>query len=105
VASNIAEILRKKGYDIDVYNPRFISPISNKSILELEKYQKIFTLENHVVLGGFGSLLKSRLFKPEVHSFGLPNNFIEHGSIGELREEIGFTQDRILLEIERIISE
>lgn len=105
VASNIADILRLKGYIIDVFNPRFITPISNKTLLELEKYEKIFTLENHVVIGGFGSLLKSRLSKTEVYSFGLPNNFIEHGSIGELREEIGFTQDNILREMERIISE
>lgn len=105
VASNIADILRKQGYDIDVYNPRFISPISNKTIIELEKYQKVFTLENHVVLGGFGSLLKCRLLNPKVYSFGLPNYFIEHGSISELREEIGFTQEKILKEIERIISE
>lgn len=105
VASNVADILRKQGYDIDVYNPRFISPISNKTLTELEKYQKIFTLENHVVLGGFGSLLKARLLNPKVHSFGLPNSFIEHGSISELREELGFNQDKILTEIERIISE
>lgn len=105
VASNIAEILRLKGYSIDVYNPRFISPISKQTLLELDKYDRIFTLENHVVVGGFGSILKSRLSKTKVHSFGLPNNFIEHGSIGELREEIGFTQDKILQEIERIISE
>ena len=105
VAINIAGKLKKKGYGLDVFNPRFISPISNSTLLELEKYQKIFTLENHVVIGGFGSLLKSRLKGPEVHSFGLPNIFIEHGSISELREEIGFTQDKILAEIERIISE
>lgn len=105
VASNIAEILRLKGYSIDVYNPRFISPISKQTLLELDKYERVFTLENHVVVGGFGSILKSRLSKTKVHSFGLPNNFIEHGSIGELREEIGFTQDKILQEIERIISE
>ncbi len=105
VASNIADKLRTQGYDIDVYNPRFISPISKDTLLNLEKYQKVFTLENHVVIGGFGSLLKSRLLNPKVYSFGLPNSFIEHGSISELRQEIGFTQDNILKEIERIISE
>lgn len=105
VASNIADILRLKGYNIDVYNPRFITPISNRTLIELDKYDKVITLENHVVIGGFGSLIKSRLSKPKVYSFGLPNSFIEHGSIGELREEIGFTQDKILQEIERIISE
>jgi len=105
VVSNIADKLRAKGFAIDVYNPRFISPISKDTLLNLEKYQKVFTLENHVVIGGFGSLLKSRLLNPKVYSFGLPNSFIEHGSISELRKEIGFTQDNILKEIERIISE
>lgn len=105
MARNIASELEGKGYDLDLYNPRFISPISQSTLIRLEKYDKIFTLENHVVLGGFGSLLKARLIKPETHIFGLPNKFIEHGSINELRTEVGFTQENVLGQIERIISE
>ncbi len=105
MAKDIIIDLKNKGYDIDLFNPRFISPISSITLIRLEKYEKIFTLENHVVVGGFGSLLKARLLKPEVHIFGLPNLFIEHGSISQLREEVGFTKENICNQIERILSE
>lgn len=101
MAEEIAGELR----DIDVVNPRFITPVSEKTLKQLEEYEIIFTIENHVSIGGFGSLLKSRLNNPEVHSFGLPNSFIEHGSIPELREEIGLTKENIRLQMERILSE
>ena len=57
-----------------------------------------------MVLGGFGSLLKSQLQKPRVYCYGLPNEFIEHGSISELRQDVGFTKERILSNIEDILN-
>lgn len=100
----IKERLALKNIEVDLINSRFITPIDKKELAKLERYEKIFTIENHVVLGGFGTLLNGQLKKVKVHSFGLPNKFIEHGSIGELREEVGFTKENILKEIEDILN-
>lgn len=96
MALELAKSLGNSSHKVDVYNARFISPISDATIALLEQYKHIITLENHVVHGGFGSLLKSRLNQGKVHSFGLPNEFISHGTIKELREEAGYTLKEVL---------
>ncbi|MCI0502074.1 MAG: 1-deoxy-D-xylulose-5-phosphate synthase [Fusobacteria bacterium] len=103
-AQYIKEHLEIKGINVDLINSRFITPLNQDMLASLEKYEKIFTIENHVVLGGFGSLLKSQLQKPMVYCYGLPNEFIEHGSISELRHDVGFTKERILNNIEAILN-
>ena len=87
----IAEELKKQNILVDVINPRFIKPINQSWLDKLNSYEKVFTIENHVVVGGFGSLLKSQLDKAKVYNFGLPNQFMPHGSIEEIRNEVGFT--------------
>lgn len=96
----LAEALGRKGIPCDLYNPRFISPLAPASLERLEGYDRVVTLENHVVHGGFGSILQSRLRRPSVHSFGLPNQFITHGSIPELRKYVGYTGETVLAELE-----
>ena len=105
MALYIAEELKKKNILIDVINPRFIKPINQSWIDRLNNYKQVFTIENHVVVGGFGSLVKSQLDKTKVYNFGLPNVFISQGSIEEIRKEIGFTKNQILREIEEKIFE
>lgn len=99
----IKDELNKKNIIIDLINTRFISPIDTDNLKKLEGYDMVFTIENHVISGGFGTILKGKLNKTKVYNFGLPNRFIEHGSIKELRNEVGFTKEKILKEIENII--
>lgn len=105
MATFIEAELKKKNIEVDIINPRFIKPINKNWLDKLEEYDKVFTIENHVVIGGFGSLLKSQLQKTEVINFGLPNEFMSHGSIEEIRTEAGFTRNNILKEIEASIGE
>ena len=105
IALYIAEELKKKNILIDIINPRFIKPINQFWLDKLNSYNQVFTIENHVVVGGFGSLIKSQLNKAKVYSFGLPNAFMPHGSIEELRKEVGFTRNQILKEIEEKVVE
>lgn len=105
MAFYIAEELKRKNILIDIINPRFIKPINKSWLDKLNNYKKVFTIENHVVLGGFGSLVKSQLDKAKIYNFGLPNMFIPHGSIKEVRKGIGFTRNKILKEIEERIIE
>lgn len=100
----LADRLQEKGIASDLYNPRFINPIAPASLKRLEGYDRVVTLENHVAAGGFGSLLKSGLQKARVSSFGLPNEFIGHGTVGQLREQVGFTKEQILKELEGILG-
>lgn len=92
----VKTILSARGRSCTLINPRFISPISEDLIEYLNGFRQVITIENHVRIGGFGSLLQARLKGPSVLSFGLPNRFIEHGSIEELRNDVGLNLEGII---------
>ncbi len=54
---------------------------------------RIVTLEDHVKMGGFGSavleLLAARNIRCPVLTIGLPDVFVEHGSLKQLKERYG----------------
>ncbi|ONI44371.1 1-deoxy-D-xylulose-5-phosphate synthase [Candidatus Epulonipiscioides gigas] len=69
-----------------------ISPLDVDSLVELTKgYSTIVTIEDHVLTGGFGSLVMSTLTNKEISKkyihFGYENGIIEHGKIDELLEK------------------
>ncbi len=55
-AIGAAKILSKKGVSAGVYSFPMIKPLANKAILDISsKYKYIVTMEEHTVVGGFGS--------------------------------------------------
>ena len=77
-------------------------------IEKLSVCQHIFTLEDNVVKGGFGSGLLEAFAKINsktmVSMYGVPDRFITHGNVDELMKEIGLDtqgiKNRILDELE-----
>ncbi|MDD5434245.1 MAG: 1-deoxy-D-xylulose-5-phosphate synthase [Nitrospira sp.] len=99
-----AGILKKNGIDAAVINARFIKPIDESLITELAaKYGNIITVEEGALTGGFGSavlevLEKNAVYDVRVKRLGLPDRFIEHGSIKELHSIYGLDADGIVRE-------
>jgi len=88
-ASLAAEILDSEGINAEVINMRFIKPLDTEMIEYVaEKFDKIITLEENSLVGGFGSAvleyLNSRGLKNELLRIGLPDKFVEHGTQAEL---------------------
>ncbi len=100
-ALKAADILKGEGIDLRVVNMRFARPLDESLILEsLQKSPYLFTLEEHVLTGGFGSkvleFLESRgISGAHVTRFALPDRFIEHGSQTALLEEFGLSPELI----------
>lgn len=88
-----AEILAKKGIDIEVVNMRFVKPL-DADILKntFSKFNKILTVEDNTILGGFGSAVSEFAeqygFKNDILLHGLPDKFIEHGKPEELHADL-----------------
>lgn len=85
----IYEKLSEEGYRPTLINARFAVPIDKEMIKTLDKYEYVFTFEEHVKDGGFGSIVLNALTEENVivrkfHSFALPKAYIEHGK----REDI-----------------
>lgn len=107
---NVRDILKKSGYYVSVINGRFVKPIDEECIQELTKnHNVIVTLEENVIKGGFGeSVLRyvvSLDKKIKVLNIGVPNIYLERGSVKELRREAGLDENSIVRRIEDLLKE
>lgn len=105
VYKNLKEQLPK--IDPFLINTRFIKPIDEQQLEYLQKkVNTIFTIEDNALIGGYGSILKSHFSNSDikVHSFGIPDEFISHGSIDKLKNKIGITPEQITKEVISILK-
>lgn len=102
MAFKAAQLLEKQGHSIKVINARFIKPFDEKLLHELfAANMPILTIEEAVLQGGFGSAVleyahEHGFHHSEIDRMGIPDIFIEHGSVNELLEEIGMTVDDVV---------
>ena len=96
IAKNVEEaiLLSENKKEIAHYDLRFIKPLDEKLLEEIfEHHQKIITIEDGVIIGGFGSSIlefaAQRNYKNKIKVLGIPDTFIEHGNVMELQKEIG----------------
>jgi len=101
MAEEIARKLEGQGVSAAVINARFTKPMD---VEMLEFYARsvdvILTLEDHVLRGGFGSVVLEELsdlnLPTPVVRVGWPDQFIEHGKIEPLRARYGITVEAAL---------
>lgn len=92
-ALNAADLLKEKGIDIEVINMRFVKPLDSDLLKNtFAKFDKVITLEDNSILGGFGSAVAEFAeqygFKNDILLHGLPDRFIEHGKPEELHSDL-----------------
>jgi 1-deoxy-D-xylulose-5-phosphate synthase len=90
--------LLASGYSADVFNLRFIRPIDTESLKKIFKgYSLVVFVEDGVVHGGIGQELSLIASACGCHgvTLGLPDNFIEQGSIEQLKELCGISASSI----------
>lgn len=100
VAAVVRESLLAAGVDCAHINARFIKPLDEECLLNYaRKCKLIVTLEDHTVVGGFGSavqeLLSSHGVSTQVLPIGWPDEFVEHGTLELLRAKHGLTPENI----------
>lgn len=101
MAMEAANHLKKYGVSVKVVNARFIKPIDEDLLKEiLDENIPILTVEEAVLQGGFGSSIlefaSDHGYKSDIRRMGIPDRFIEHGSVKQLLDEIGLTQEEIV---------
>ena len=82
------------------YDMRFLKPLDEKLLHEIgQNYRKVITVENGVRNGGLGSAVLEWLndhgYNPQVVRMGLPDEFVEHGSVSELQKIVGMDAESI----------
>jgi 1-deoxy-D-xylulose-5-phosphate synthase len=103
------EILAKSGVSARVINARFIKPLDFKMLNELyAQNMPILTLEEAVLQGGFGSAVLEHAADNQatvlIDRMGIPDCFIEHGSVTKLLEEIGLTTPDLVERVKKLVK-
>ncbi|MCM8800783.1 MAG: 1-deoxy-D-xylulose-5-phosphate synthase [Candidatus Omnitrophica bacterium] len=86
-----SNLLEKEGIKITLVNPRFVKPLNVKLLKEISQQVRfIFTVEEAVLEGGFGSAI-SEVLETATIKIGLPSEFICAGKRDLLLEKYGLT--------------
>jgi len=80
-----------EGNQVAHYDAKFVKPLDEKLLHEIfKKYDKIITIEDGVISGGFASAVlefaSKHQYHPEIRCLGIPDNFIEQGTVHQLQE-------------------
>jgi 1-deoxy-D-xylulose-5-phosphate synthase len=102
--------LKAEGIQPAHYDMRFAKPLDQALLHEaLTAYDKIITVEDGTVVGGFGSaileFMQQHNYKNDIIILGIPDHIIEHGTPKELHRECGFDADAIADAVREMMGE
>lgn len=88
------------GKQIAHYDLRFLKPLDEKMLNEIGcNFKKILTLEDGSLKGGMGSavleFMSERGYTPVIKRIGIPDSFVQHGTLEELYRLCGMDEDSI----------
>ena len=102
----VREILKQEGYACSLVNARFVKPVDVDMIEELASgHDLIVTMEENVLSGGFGEKVRDYIedqdLNQETLAICIPDEYVEHGNVELLKQEIGIDAASI---IEKIVT-
>ena len=108
-AQEAIDKLSKEGISVAHYDMRFVKPIDEIMLHEVfTKFDKIITVEDGCVMGGFGSavieFMADQGYSANIKRLGIPDEFIHHGTQPELWADCGFDTAAITKAVEEIID-
>lgn len=100
-AVTAAEQLSQQGIEAAVIDMRFLKPIDEELLHDiLRQHQRIITIEDGTIIGGLGSAVlefnADNGYKRDIIRLGVPDRFIEQGTISELKHECGYDVESIV---------
>ena len=100
VGCDVEEVIRECGFQVAHYDLRFLKPLDEALLREVAmRFHTIVTVEDGTREGGMGSAVLEWMsdhgYTPVVHRLGMPDHFVEHGSVGQLRQMCGYDKDNI----------
>ncbi len=104
-----AEKLAAEGISATVVNARFAAPVDARAVIGLARsVGRIVTVEENVVMGGFGSAVSECLDKHgmqhvPLHRIALPEEFVLHGKRDELLQQCGLDADGLLANVREFV--
>ena len=94
IAEKVRDVLKAQGYSVTLVNARFAAPLDEACIRKLaDTHELIVTMEENVASGGLGEHVAAFVCREQLPvqllAVSVPDQFVEHGSVGELYEMLG----------------
>jgi len=102
--------LKAEGITPAHYDMRFAKPLDEALLHEaLSTYERIVTVEDGTVVGGFGSaileFMQQHGYKNDVRILGIPDRVVEHGTLKELHRECNYDAQAIADAVRDLMAE
>ena len=102
IGNNVIKALSKieNNNDFAHYDFAFVKPLDTQLLNQISmKYDKVITIEENTIIGGFSSAINQYFLHNKstilIKNIGIPDNFIEHGSVSELQKICGIDVDSL----------
>lgn len=110
VAVHAVEMLQQKGLDPTLINARFVKPMDEQMLKQVAaQHSIVVTMEDGVITGGFGQAVAAWYAAtergekcPKIVNIALPDAFIEHGTVQQLRSKYGQDAESVAARIEQV---
>ena len=107
VGLEVAERLGAQGIGATVVDPRWVVPVP-RSVVELSAdYRIVVSIEDGIRVGGIGTRIRQDLREAGVDTavteVGLPDEFLDHGSRGDILERVGLTPQHIARDVTAMV--
>lgn len=109
--SKACDMLEKQGVAVEQYSFPTVKPI-DRAVIEdcADRFDNIFTVEEHNIIGGFGGAVAEVLAecggKAKLHRIGIDDFYcIEVGSQAYLREQVGINAEGIVRKVKGVFGE
>lgn len=99
LAMEVAGRLADQGIGATVVDPRWVVPVAQSIVTMASEHRIVVSIEDGVRVGGIGTRIRQELRRAGVDTavdeIGLPDEFLDHGSRGEILQEAGLTAQQI----------
>ncbi|MBR7014768.1 MAG: 1-deoxy-D-xylulose-5-phosphate synthase, partial [Prevotella sp.] len=104
VGNEVTKAIERCERSVAHYDMRFLKPLDETILQEVgSRFQKIVTIEDGVRNGGLGTAVTEWMndhgYHPQIVRMGLPDSFVEHGTVKELHHIVGLDAEAILKEL------
>ena len=104
----VAQRLQDHGIGVTVVDPRWVKPVDEAVIGAARKHRLVAVVEDNGRSGGFGDavsrLLRDRDVDTPVKTFGLPQEFLTHGSRDEILEAAGLSPQHLARQLTEAVA-
>ena len=100
-AEDVRALLHEQGHACSIINARFVKPIDTMVVEWAARTHKlIVTMEENVASGGYGERVRAYMNEISANcpllTVAIPDEYVEHGNVEQLKKEIGIDAQSIL---------